>query len=107
MIPATCERCGSKDVRVKRTRGLAHRAWQAVTGRQRYACNACHHRGWSTGRLPEAAPDAGRPTPPPGRPLEHRDLEAARQARTDRILAVAVALVLGALMAGFIAWAAS
>jgi hypothetical protein len=49
----------------------------------------------------------GRPTPPPGRPLEHRDLVEERQARLDRTFGVVVALVLGALLAGFIAWAVS
>jgi len=109
---ATCERCGSKDVRLKRTRGLLNRAWQVVSGRQRYACTACHHRGWSDGPVPDAPMGAGRTaplngSPLPGRPLEHRDLRATRQARADRLLAITVALGLGALLAGLIAWAVS
>jgi hypothetical protein len=100
----TCERCGSNDLRRKRPRLLLDRLYRLVSGRHRYACNACHHRGWTSGRLPHGAGVHGVPAPP-GRPLEHRDHLAERQARLDRTIGVVVALVLGALLAGFIAWA--
>jgi hypothetical protein len=98
----TCERCGSNDLRRKHARTLLDQLWRAVSGRRRYACNTCHHRGWTSGHLPHGA---GQQDLPSGRPLEHRDLLAERQTRLDQTVAVVVALVLGALFAAFIIWA--
>lgn len=103
MATASCEHCGSNDLRPKRARTFGRRLYRAVTGRRRYRCEACRHTGWTAAALPP--PPAPTPTPGPGRPLEARDLEAARQDRNDRILAVLVAVTMGALLAGFIGWA--
>jgi len=102
----TCERCGSDDLRRAHARSLWRRLYRSVTGLQRYACNACRHRGWTEGELPGRTPrpKASR-EPLPGRPVEHRDLQAKRQATTTRTVAVALAVALGALIAGLIGWA--
>lgn len=105
MAPATCEHCGSNDLRPKRARTFGRRLYRAVTGRRRYRCEQCHHAGWTSAALPPAP--APTPSPDPGRPLEARDIEAARQDRLDRLLAVVAAVTLGALLAAFIGWALS
>jgi hypothetical protein len=104
-----CERCGSEDLRRKRPRGPWAKLHRAITGRHRYACNACYHRGWTRGVVPSGAPgpDHGRTAQQPGRPLEHRDLVAERRLRVARTIGVVVALALGGLLAGFIGWALS
>jgi hypothetical protein len=104
---ATCEKCGSDDLRSKRARTPLRRLYRSLTGQQRYGCNACHHRGWSD--LPLASHDAQEAREHrgqrsvPGRKTEHRDLVATRQVRRAQAIAVGAALLLGALIAAVIA----
>lgn len=102
---ATCERCGSSNVRRARHRTLWKRFYSAVTGETRYACQACHHRGWTTGSLPAYE---GRTVKPgqvaPGRPLEERDYRATREARFRTTGLVLAAVMVGGSLAATLAW---
>jgi hypothetical protein len=101
----TCERCGSDDLRRAHARSLFRRLYRSVTGLQRYACNACRHRGWTDGELPARTPrPKTRREPLPGRPVEHRDHVAKRQATTAQTVAVTLAVALGAVIAAAIGW---
>ncbi|MBK9515744.1 MAG: hypothetical protein IPO09_00045 [Anaeromyxobacter sp.] len=105
MEQATCARCGSTNVRRARHKTIWKRLYSAVTGEARYACQACHHRGWTVGAL--AAYEARTPRPgrvAPGRPLEDRDIRASREARFRTTGLVLAAVAVGGSLAATLAW---
>jgi hypothetical protein len=99
MDGATCEKCGSDDLRRAHAHSWLRRLYRKVSGRARYHCQACHHRGW-TDRMLQPRGAGGQPVQTSsGRRTERRDLVAHRAARARVALAVLVAVLLGALVA--------
>ncbi len=99
----SCERCGSPEIKRVRSRTLLKRAYGSLTGQRRYSCAACLHRGWTRAR---AAQPLGADEPStlaaPGRPLEARDLRAAREERLRTLGLVLSAVLVGGILAGIV-----
>jgi hypothetical protein len=74
-----------------------------VTGQRRYTCEACLHRGWTrayVSRHHEAGDAATVVTP--GRPIEARDLRAAKEERLRTLGLVLSAVLVGGILAGLL-----
>ena len=104
-MPApTCQACGSDQVHRVHARTPWQRLVRGLTPLRRYGCEACGHRGWTSGHL--AHRDRARPAPGAvavvrsARPPEARDLRARWRSRTRLALTVLAALLLGAIAAG-------
>lgn len=103
----TCRHCGSQALRRPHSRNGLERLVRKHTRWDRYACTGCGRRGWLRARVPEGAglearlgADGAPPAPLAlGRPAEHRDLRASRQAALRLALTVAFALAAGTAVA--------
>lgn len=93
-----CAGCGSQALRPARSRSGWQQWVRSVSSAERYACEACGHRGWRLGKVEErrapAAP-AGASRSPGG----HRGRSARRGAGLQSLQAALFALLLGAIAA--------
>ncbi len=103
MDAPTCQKCGSEDLRRAHAHGRLRRLYRRLTGRSRYQCQACHHRGWTDLPVQARGADGGPLRAGTGRRTERRDLVAHRVARLRLALTVLVAMLLGALVAVMLA----
>lgn len=90
----SCPRCGSTHMRRSAPHSPGERFVRAVSPVHFFRCRSCGHRGWHLGRV---GPRRRRHSSQlPARPVEKRDLEALRTRRARTLLALAVAIGLGA-----------
>lgn len=90
----TCPRCGAERVHRSRTRSVLEALRRAVTPYEPVRCHACGHRGWRERSGPRHR-ERGRPA----RPLERRDVEAARRHRARMAVMALLAAVIGTAVA--------
>ncbi len=94
-----CERCGSSRARRAHAAGVWQRLVRSATPYRRYVCVDCGHRGWTPHEF-EQAHDAVVPRQVAGgRPLETRDVRAARKSQVGSTVAVIAAILLGSVAA--------
>lgn len=86
-----------------RSRTQLKRLYGSLTGQRRYTCEACQHRGWSKAYVARQM-GAGAPATlaGPGRPLEARDLRAAREDRVRALGLVMAAVLVGGILAALL-----
>ena len=101
-----CGHCGSDRLRRSHSRSGLQKLLRRNTGWDRYACQACGHRGWSWGKVPRRARNGGATASPgstlAGRRLERRDVRLRRKVRVKSFVTVAASLVLGILAAVYL-----
>lgn len=90
--PYVCPRCGTGRIHRSRTRSVLEALVHAVTPYRIVRCHRCGYRGWSLrGRRRVGGASA--------RPLERRDVEAARRHRVRLVVMALFAAVIGTAVA--------